>query len=82
MAHFKCDSCRARVWRDGDPADHLRDLCPGCGGPVEHVSDLTQLVGLRALRPRRRAGQSRSPTAPQIAAHIRATIAGNDKQRR
>jgi hypothetical protein len=54
MAHAKCLTCRARVWRDGDAAEQLRHLCPGCGGPLESVGQLTEIVGFRALRTRPR----------------------------
>ena len=37
------------MWREGDPVDHLGDLCPGCGGPLEPVSDLSELVGIVLL---------------------------------
>jgi hypothetical protein len=75
MAHFKCATCRARVWRDGDAAAHARDLCPGCGGPLEAVARAEDMIGLRALRPRPRGGQS-------IADRVRETIARNDAARR
>jgi hypothetical protein len=82
MAHSKCLSCRARVWREGDPADHLRDLCPGCGGPLEPVSDLSELIGFRSLRARpRAAGRALPDRSQRIAAEIRATIARHDAQR-
>jgi hypothetical protein len=74
MAHFKCTACRARVWRDGDAAAHARDLCPGCGGPLDAVERAEEIIGLRALRTR--------PRAPQtIADHVRETIARNDAAR-
>jgi hypothetical protein len=74
MAHFKCAACRARVWRDGAADLHARDLCPGCGGPLEAVARAEELIGLRALRMR--------PHAPRtIADHVRATIARNDAER-
>lgn len=38
MAHFKCLTCGARVWRDGAAADHAGDLCPACAGPLEQSS--------------------------------------------
>ena len=83
MAHAKCVTCRARVWREGDPADHLRDLCPGCGGPLEPVSDLSQLVGLRSLRGRPRSeGRALPDRSRLIAAEIRKTIARHDAERR
>ena len=74
MAYFKCLACRARVWRDGDPADHRRDLCPGCGRPLEPVARAEELMGLRALGKRPRAGRS-------IADEVRDTIARNDAAR-
>jgi len=74
MAHFKCAACRARVWRDGTAEEHARDLCPGCGGPLEAVARAEEIIGLRAFRTR--------PHAPQtIAEHIRETIARNDAER-
>ena len=82
MAHSKCLTCRARVWREGDPADHLRDLCPGCGGPLEPVSDLSELIGFRSLRARPRSvGRTLPDRSQRIAAEIRATIARHDAER-
>ena len=82
MAHSKCLSCRARVWREGPAADHLGDLCPGCGGPLEAVADLSELVGLRSLRarPRRKGGHDPDLSA-RISQQIRETIARNDSER-
>ncbi len=74
MAHFKCLTCRARVWRDGDPAEHARDLCPGCGGPLEAAVRAEEIIGLRALRKRPRAPRS-------IGDQVRETIARNDAAR-
>lgn len=83
MAHAKCLTCRARVWREGDPADHLRDLCPGCGGPLEPVSDLSELIGFRSLRARPRSvGRALPDRSQQISAEIRETIARHDAERR
>jgi hypothetical protein len=82
VAHFKCVTCQSRVWRDGAPADHPGELCPGCAGPLEPVRDLNELVGLRALRPRPRTRPPGFPDAPQIFAQIRAAIAQADGQRR
>ena len=74
MAHFRCTTCRARVWRDGDADAHARDLCPGCGGPLDPVVRAEEIIGLRALRTRPRARQS-------IAEQVRETIARNDAAR-
>ena len=83
MAHSKCLTCRARIWRDGPAAEHLDDLCPGCGGPLEPVVELSELVGLRALRARPRLEHGRTPDlAARISAQIRETIARNDAERR
>ena len=83
MANSKCLTCRARVWREGDPADHLRDLCPGCGGPLEPVSDLSELIGLRSLRARPRSpGRARPDRSVLIAAAIRESLARHDAERR
>jgi hypothetical protein len=82
MAHSKCLTCRARVWRDRAAADHLDDLCPGCGGPLEIVVDLSELVGLRSLRARPRPAHRRSPDlSARISAQICKTIARNDAER-
>jgi hypothetical protein len=68
MAHSKCLTCRARVWREGDAAEQLRHLCPGCGGPLEAVGQLSEIVGFRALRsrprPPRRACRDVAPPGP------------------
>jgi hypothetical protein len=67
-------TCRARVWRDGDAESHARDLCPGCGGPLEAVVRAEEIIGLRALRTR--------PREPQtIADRVRQTIVRNDAAR-
>ena len=74
MAHFRCTPCRARVRRDGGVAEHLNDLCPGCGGPLEPVARPEELIGLQAL-------PTRPPARATIADHVRAVIAFNDAAR-
>jgi hypothetical protein len=69
-----CEACQARVWREGAAAAHARDLCPGCGGPLEAVVRAEDIVGLRALRTRPRPRRS-------IADQVRDTIARNDVAR-
>jgi hypothetical protein len=82
MAHSKCFACQARVWREGDPAEHLADLCPGCGGPLEAIVDLNALVGLRCLRARPRRTRRRSPDRfERICAQIHEATARNDTKR-
>ena len=82
MAHSKCMTCTARVWRAGSAADHLDDLCPGCGGPLEPVGSLSELVGLRCLRARPRPSH-RTPAdvTARISQQIRETIDRNDAER-
>ena len=75
MAHFKCASCRARVWRDGAADTHALDLCPGCGGPLHAVERAGEIIGLPALRTR---PHPRRPIADQV----RDAIARNDAARR
>jgi hypothetical protein len=82
MAHSKCLPCSARVWRDGAASDHVDDLCPGCGGPLEAVADLSELVGLRALRSRPRSARRPPDLSARISEQIRETIARNDAERR
>lgn len=82
MAHSKCMTCRARVWREGIAADHVDDLCPGCGGPLEAVGELSELVGLRSLRARPRESRRRpADLSARISEQIRETIARNDAER-
>ena len=79
MPHSKCSRCRARVWCD----DHAAALCPGCGDVLEVVSDLSQLVGLRALRVRPRVAHRDSDDQfERISQRIRDTIAAHDAERR
>jgi hypothetical protein len=82
LAHFKCPPCGARVWRDGPASEHADDLCPGCGGPLEAVADLSELVGLRALRARPRQAHRTPDLSARISQQIRETIARNDAERR
>ncbi len=82
MAHSKCLHCSARVWRDGPASEHVDDLCPGCGGPLEAVADLSELVGLRALRARPRQAHRPPDNSERISQQIRETIARNDAERR
>lgn len=82
MAHFKCMPCRARVWREGAAADHLDDLCPGCGGALEPAGELSELIGLRSLQARSWHARQRPPDlSARISEQIRETIARNDAER-
>ena len=74
MAHLRCTPCRARVWREGGAGEHAGDLCPGCGGPLEPIERLEELVGLRALR-------TRPSARATVGDHVRAVIAFHDAAR-
>jgi hypothetical protein len=52
MPHFKCVTCRTRLYHAGGPADLVDDLCLGCGSAFEPVHELTELVGFRAITSR------------------------------
>ena len=49
MPHFKCVTCKTRLYISGGPADLVDDLCPGCGVVLEPVTELAELVGFRAI---------------------------------
>jgi hypothetical protein len=51
MPHYKCVTCEAWLRVTGTPADMVGDLCPGCGSLLEPVTELAELVGLRAITP-------------------------------
>ena len=80
MAHFKCLRCRSRVWRE-PAADHLEDLCPGCGNPLDAVGELSELIGLRSLQVRPSRTRRTPDRSAQISQQIRETIARNDAER-
>ena len=82
MAHFKCLRCHSRVWLDAPAVEDVDDLCPGCGDPLEPVSNLTELVGLRSLGTRERPLRSAPDQSARISQQIRETIARHDAERR
>jgi hypothetical protein len=51
MPHLKCEACRARVRYERNARD-LTARCPLCGGSLEPVDALTEIVGFRAVAPR------------------------------
>lgn len=83
MAHFKCLRCRSRVWREWPAPDPAHDLCPGCGDPLEPVTELSELVGLRKLQSRRDPLRRIAPDrSAQVSQEIREAIARHDAERR
>ncbi|MDA0180583.1 hypothetical protein OJ997_09790 [Solirubrobacter phytolaccae] len=82
MSHSKCLRCRSRVWRDVPAAESAGFLCPGCGSELEPVTDLSELIGLRALRVRPRSPLRQSADhSERISQQIRQTIAAHDAER-
>lgn len=57
MPHFKCVTCRTRLYHAGGPGDLIDDLCPGCGSAFEPAGVLAELVGFRAIGARDRAAE-------------------------
>ena len=53
MPHSKCVACKTRLYSSGAPAEMVGELCPGCGGLLEPVDSLVEIVGFRriTLRP-------------------------------
>lgn len=49
MPHSKCVSCRTRLYSSGAPAEMVGELCPSCGGLLEPVGSLTEVVGFRRI---------------------------------
>jgi len=49
MPDFKCVACRFRVRSHG--GDTVREVCPGCGTPLELVGRLVEVVGYRSISP-------------------------------
>jgi len=82
MPHAKCVHCRSRMWLDGSADEGHPHLCSGCGGELQPVVNLSELVGLRALgvrpRPTPRDDVDRFE---RISRQIRETIAGHDAER-
>jgi hypothetical protein len=49
MPHFKCVTCKTRIYNARGPADRADESCPGCGSPFEPVHELAELVGYRVI---------------------------------
>jgi hypothetical protein len=46
MPHFKCDACKTRV-HSQEHSPQVVYLCLGCGGLLEPVTELAEVVGYR-----------------------------------
>jgi hypothetical protein len=49
MPHSKCVACKTRLESSGAPADLVGELCPSCGGLLEPVGSLVEVVGFRRI---------------------------------
>lgn len=45
MPHSKCVACKTRLYSSGAPAELVGELCPSCGGLLEPVRSLVEVVG-------------------------------------
>jgi hypothetical protein len=52
MPRFKCVACKTRLSSSADPSDPVGDLCPECGSLLEPVSELSEVVRFRSIKPR------------------------------
>jgi len=81
MPHSTCSHCRARVWSDVPASESVGALCPGCGGELEPVTDLSRLVGLRALRARPHQAEHDTVQYDRISKQIREAYAERRRAR-
>ncbi len=52
MPHSKCVACKTRLYSSGAPSEMVGELCPGCGGLLEPVGSLVEVVGFRRITQR------------------------------
>ena len=49
MPHSKCVACKTRLYSSGAPAEMVGELCPSCGGLLEPVKSLVEVLGYRHI---------------------------------
>jgi hypothetical protein len=49
MPHYKCGACRIRLQIVQPPPAPIVVFCPECRSALDHVADLSELVGLRRI---------------------------------
>ena len=49
MPHSKCVACKTRLESSGAPAEMVGELCPSCGGLLEPVGTLVEVLGFRRI---------------------------------
>ena len=73
MPHSKCVACKTRLYRRGAPPSQVGELCPECGGLLEPVSNLAEVVGFRRITRRDDLPDGREGAIAQAAAMPRPT---------
>ena len=76
MPHSKCVACKTRLYSSGAPAEMVGELCPSCGGLLEPVKRLEEILGYRRIT--RRAAAPNLGTA-QAAALPRPDTPGGER---
>jgi hypothetical protein len=61
MSDTKCVACRIRTRHTGDAPRSAGDPCPGCGGPLEPIGELAEVVGYRSVTTAERLVESDAP---------------------
>jgi hypothetical protein len=49
VPHSKCVACKTRLSSPWAPAEMVGELCPSCGGLLEPVGSLAEVVGFRRI---------------------------------
>jgi hypothetical protein len=68
MPHSKCVACKTRLFRRGAPSELVGELCPQCGGLLEPVANLADVVGYRRITRRADLPDGRDGAIAQAAA--------------
>lgn len=68
MPHSKCVACKTRLHSRGAPPSLVGELCPECGGLLEPVSSLSEVVGFRHITRRADPPDERGGAIAQSAA--------------
>lgn len=49
MPHYRCGACRTRLQIAQPPPAPIVVFCPQCRSALDHVADLSELIGLRRV---------------------------------
>jgi hypothetical protein len=67
VPHFKCTTCKTRLYNPEGSAHLLDELCASCGSALERPDHLSELVGFRAITPHDRPADGGSRAAEAVA---------------